>query len=34
MLGLAGGALGLLVAASGVRLLSALPQGVPNLFVP
>jgi putative ABC transport system permease protein len=34
MLALAGGALGLLVAASGVRLLSALPQGVPNLFVP
>jgi len=34
VLALAGGALGLLVAASGVRLLSALPQGVPSLFVP
>src|SRR5262245_26329360 len=34
VLALAGGALGLLVAAGGVRLLSALPQGVPNLFVP
>src|SRR5262245_2977483 len=33
-LALTGGALGLLVTTSGVRLLSALPQGVPNLFVP
>jgi putative ABC transport system permease protein len=33
-LAVAGGGLGLLIATWGVRLLSAVPQGVPNLFVP